>query len=185
MSKSDFDEFVKRQQAEQQEAAVTFDPKEQLDQWLGFLDALYKEITSYLRTYIESGAAQVEYRNITLNEDFIGAYAAQQMILKIGRSTVTFTPIGTGLIGAKGRVDVQGPAGKATLILVNKLATSARSLIRVTITKPGDPPPPLPSAEAIRQIEWAWKISTPPPDVNFIELTQETFFNMVLSVANG
>ena len=184
MSKSDFDEFVKRQQAEQQ-AAATFNPKEQLDEWLGYLDALYKEITSYLQTYIDSGAAQIDYRNVPLNEEFIGAYEARQMILKIGRSTVTFTPIGTMLIGMKGRVDVQGPSGRATLFLVNKKATSARSLIKVTISRPGNPPPPSPSAEAVQQIRWVWKIGTSPPEMKFIELTQEAFFEMILEVANA
>jgi hypothetical protein len=177
MSKSDFDAFVKRQQIEQQEAAqqeVVFDPKQQLSEWL-----------DYLRTYIDSGAAQIDYRDVRLNEEFSGPYMAKEMILKIGRPTVTFTPIGTMLIGMKGRVDVQGPAGRATLFLLNKLATSAQSLIRVTITRPGQSPPPPPSAEAIRQIEWVWKISTPPPEMKFIELTQEAFFEMVLEVANA
>jgi hypothetical protein len=188
MSKSDFDAFVKRQQIEQQEAAqqeVVFDPKQQLSEWLDYLDALYKQITTYLRTYIDSGAAQIDYRDVRLNEEFSGPYMAKEMILKIGRPTVTFTPIGTMLIGMKGRVDVQGPAGRATLFLLNKLATSAQSLIRVTITRPGQSPPPPPSAEAIRQIEWVWKISTPPPEMKFIELTQEAFFEMVLEVANA
>jgi hypothetical protein len=184
MSRSDFDEFVKRQQAEQQQAA-SFDPKEQLDQWFGYLDALYNEITSYLRTYIERGTAQIDYRNVSLNEEFLGVYETRQMILKIGRFTVTLTPIGTMLIGVKGRVDVQGPSGRATLFLVSKLATSARSLIHVTIRRPGDPPPSRSSPEPIRQIEWTWKIGTPPPEMKFIELTQEAFFDMILEVANA
>lgn len=180
MSKSDFDEFVKRQQTEQQELAG-FSPKQQLAEWLGYLDALYKQIAGYLQTYIASGGAQIECRDIPLNEEFIGAYTAQEMILKIGRSTVTFTPIGTMLIGTKGRVDVQGPVGTARLSLVNKQVTTARQLIRVTIGRPPAPPSP----EAIKQIEWAWKISTPPPEMKFIELTQETFFDMILAVANA
>ena len=181
MSKSEFDAFVKRQQAEQRAS----DPKQRLDEWFGYLDALYKDITSYLQTYIDSSAAQIEYRNVTLNEDFAGDYVARQMILKIGSATVTFTPVGTMLIGSKGRVDVQGPSGTARLVLVDKLATTARSLIRVTIRSADDPPLPPPSPEAITQVEWAWKIATPPPEMKFIELTQESFFNIILSVTNA
>ncbi len=184
MSKTDFDAFVKRQQSEQQKEE-SFDPKQQLDQWLGYLDALYEQMRGYLQTYIESGAAQIEYRDIPLNEEFIGAYTARKMLLNIGRSTVTFTPIGTMLIGTKGRVDVQGPIASARLSLVNKQVTTARQLVQVTIRRPGDPPPARPSLEAIKQIEWVWKISTPPPEMKFIELTQETFFEMILAVANA
>jgi hypothetical protein len=107
------------------------------------------------------------------------------MILKIGSATVTFTPIGTMLIGTKGRVDVQGPLGNARLSLVNKRVTSARQLVQVTVRRPGDPPPAPASPEAIRQIEWAWKVITPPPEIKFIELTDETFFDMILAVANA
>jgi hypothetical protein len=184
MSKSDFDDFVKRQQAQQQDEAAAFNPKQQLDEWLSYLDALYKEITVYLQDYTKSGAAQIEYRDIPLNEEFIGPYTARQMILKIGSATVTFTPIGTMLIGTKGRVDVQGPLGTKRLNLVNKWMTSGRQLVQVTVRRSGDPPPAPASPEAVRQIEWAWKINTPPPEMKFIDLTDEVFFDLILAVAN-
>jgi hypothetical protein len=188
MSKVDFDAFVKRQQAEQEKEAE-FDPKQQLREWLGYLNALYQQIAGYLQTYVENGTAKITRRDIQLNEDFIGAYTAPEMTLIIGRSTITFTPIGTMLIGTKGRVDVQGPLGTARLSLVNKKVNNARQLIQVqvTVVRPGvtPPAPALPSPEAIRQIEWTWKLSTPPPEMKFIELTQETFFDMVLAVANA
>lgn len=184
MSKSDFDEFVKRQQTKQQEEAI-FNPKQQLDEWLGYLEALYTQITAYLRTYIDNGAAQIDYRDIQLNEEFIGTYIAREMLLKVGQSTVTFKPIGTLLIGTKGRVDVQGPIGSARLSLVNKQVTSARQLIRVTIVRPGNPPPTQPPPEAIKKIEWAWKIMTLPPEIEFIALTEENFLDMILAVANA
>ncbi len=69
--------------------------------------------------YIRKGEIKSEYRDITLNEENIGSYIARQMILRIGRQQVTMTPIGTMLIGAKGRVDVVGSAGRTRLVLVN------------------------------------------------------------------
>lgn len=184
MSKADFDAFVKRQQAAEEKEAG-FDPKQQLRDWIDYLKALYEEIEGYLQTYVESGAAKITLRDIQLNEEFIGAYAAPELIVTIGRSTVTFTPIGTMLIGTKGRVDVQGPLGVARLALVNKAVTNARQLIQVTLRRADAPPPAPPAQQAIKQIEWTWKLSTPPPDMQFIELTQETFFDMILTVANG
>ena len=184
MSNSDFDAFVKRQQAKKHEEAA-FDPRKQLEEWLGHLDALYKQATKFLETYVQNGSAQIEYREIELNEEFSGPYSAREMLLKIGSSTITFTPIGTMLIGMKGRVDVQGPLGSARLNLVNKDVSYARQLVQVAVTIAGQPRSAPQPAAATRKIEWAWKIATPPPEMRFIDLTKETFFNMVLSVADA
>jgi hypothetical protein len=42
------------------------------------------------------------------------------MILGIGRQEITLTPVGTLLFGSKGRVDVEGPAGRTRLVLVDQ-----------------------------------------------------------------
>jgi hypothetical protein len=140
MPKTDFDEFVKRQQATTSDAA-SIDWDKQRDEWLGYLDMLYTQIESFLETYLSAGQARCEYSQITLNEENIGSYTAKQMVLKIGRQQVIFAPTGTLLIGMKGRVDVLDPAGGARLFLVNKKATSARSLIKVTVSAGRTPPP--------------------------------------------
>jgi len=186
VTKSDFDKFVKRQQSEQKKEA-SFEPRQQLEQWLNYLGILYDEIGAYLQTYIASEDARIEFRNKSLNEDFIGSYVAREMIIKIGHASVTFTPVGTMLVGAKGRVDVDGPAGTATLLLVDKLATTARSLISVGVAfmSADDPRRPSGPPEAITHVEWVWKIASPPPEIKFTDLTQEAFFDMVLEVANG
>lgn len=184
MSKADFDAFVKRQQVDEEEK-VGFDPAKELREWLEYLNALYEQIKGYLKTYVDNGTAKITLRDIRLNEEFSGGYTASELILTIGRSTVTFTPIGTMLIGSKGRVDAQGPLGKVRLALVNKAVTNARQLIQVTARVVGDPPPSPTPKRAKQHIEWAWKISTPPPEMEFIELTQSAFFNMILALANG
>jgi hypothetical protein len=184
MTKSEFDAFVQKQQAEADNVAG-FDPKQQLQEWLDYIDLLYKKINDYMDRYIAANTASITYNDITLTEDFSGSYSIRRMLLKIGRSTVTFTPIGTMLIGSKGRVDVQGPRGGARLILINKKVSHARQLISVRVSRPGDPPPRLPTVEDIREIEWEWKIITPSPEMGFVELTDETFFNMILTVANS
>ncbi|MGB6325131.1 MAG: hypothetical protein WBG11_04975, partial [Methylocella sp.] len=163
MPKTDFDEFVKRQQAEKKEAA-TINWDSERDKWLNYLNALYAQIESFLESYLSAGEAQCEYRDWPLNEENIGSYTARQMILKIGRQEVTFTPVGTLLIGMKGRVDVLGPAGNARLALLDKKATSARSLIKVTVNVVGkrkEPSPPMSPPQ--EPIEWVWKIVSRPP----------------------
>ena len=41
-------------------------------------------------------------------------------------------------------------------------------------------PPPSP-----KDIEWAWKIVSRPPAMQFIELNKETLFEMLMEVSNG
>jgi len=182
MAKTDFDEFVKRQQRlPSNEGQIDWAGRR--DEWLRSLDDLYAQIESFLEAYLASGQMRREFRQIQLNEESIGSYTAKEMVLKIGRQEVTFTPIGTVLFGMKGRVDVLGPAGGARLFLVNKKATSARSLVRVTVSIPGTTPPPV--RERTEPIEWVWKIGSPPPEMKFIDLTQQAFFEMILQVANA
>ena len=178
----EFDEFVKRQQeAAAGVASVDWDGERK--QWLDYLDKLYKRVESLLHKYISSGQIQLGYRTVELNEENIGSYAAKQMVLKIGPKSVVLEPIGTLLLGSKGRVDIVGPAGKAQLLLVDSKASGPSSLIHVTVGVDWK----LPSAptKSKREIEWEWKIVTRPPERTFIKITQQSLFQLIMEVANG
>ena len=178
----DFDEFVRRQQ-ESSAVAGAIDWDKERDQWLHYLDGLYSKIESFLSKYASSGQIKITYESVRLDEEHIGSYAARQMKLRIGRQEVVLLPIGTLLIGAKGRVDVVGPAGKAAILLVDKRASNPKSLIHVVVGV-GGKSPVLPN-EPQRKIEWEWKILSRPPERRFIEITQETIFQLIMEVANG
>jgi hypothetical protein len=178
---SDFDAFVQRQQ-ELQKQPEAFNPDRELRRWRQDLTTLYKKIEGYLKKYVDGGAAAISYAKVTLNEEFAGTYEVQKMRLSIGPSIVTFTPVGTMLIGARGRVDVQGPHGRGRLVLIGKDVTSAHQMIRVTVSETPRSPRPHPDPGSI---EWIWKISTLPPEMKFIDLTEDTFFDMILAIANG
>jgi len=180
MSRADFDEFVKRKHANETSEAK-FDPKEELAEWLAFLDQLYKTIESFLASYKASEMVRIEFRPISLNEEFSGPYEAKKMLLHIANAVVTFEPIGTMLIGSKGRVDVQGPRGTARLSLVDKNVSGARQLISVSINGES----PLSTKPKSSQIDWVWKIITPPPEIRFLDLTEDSFFDMILGVADA
>ena len=184
MNRKEFDRFVRRKQ-EEQVAAASFDDKQQLAEWYEYVDRLYGIINEYVQHYIDSGAMRIEYKIIQINEDFSGPYEMRSMLLHIGASVVVFEPIGTMLIGSKGRVDVHGPRGTARLSLINKKFEDARQMIQVRVLHPGqaaltaEPPPKL------EEIEWVWKIMAPAPLMKFITLTEDTFFDMILGVADA
>ncbi|HLW84319.1 MAG TPA: hypothetical protein VKR60_03835 [Candidatus Sulfotelmatobacter sp.] len=183
MASKDFDEFVKRQQGGASVAAVEINWEKERDEWLAHLDRLYSKIESFLKKYVSSGQIKYEYRPIDLNEENIGSYSAKQMVLRIGRQEVDLVPIGTLLIGSKGRVDVRGPGGRAQILLVDGKVSDPRSLIHVTVGVGGKLP--LPPGKRTREIDWEWKILTRPPERRFIEITQQTFFDLIMEVANG
>lgn len=184
MTRKEFDRFVQRKR-EEQAAIGSFDDRRELEDWYAYLDLLYININNYLKTYIENGAMHIEYRPIEINEEFSGPYEMRSMLLHIGVSVIVFKPIGTMLIGSKGRVDVHGPRGTARLGLVNKKFEDARQMIQIRVipagqqaTAPESPPQP-------EKIEWEWKIMAPAPTIKFITLTEETFFDMILSIADA
>jgi hypothetical protein len=178
--KSEFDAFVKRQQ--ESAASTGTDWSFELEDWLRHLGELYGKIEELLQDYIASGAIAASYREIPMNEESIGSYTARQMTLEIGPQEISLRPIGTLLIGTKGRVDVVGPSGRTRFLLVNneasrpnlRMATVGRG--QQNMPRPEDPP---------RPITWTWKIATSPPGIEYIELTQESLFRVLMEVANG
>jgi|SRR5580704_12515752 hypothetical protein len=177
----DFDAFVKRQQPTAAEPKP-IDWEKRRDEWLQHLEELYEQVESFLDEYLKSGNIKREYRETMLNEEYIGTYKAREMVLKIGRQEITLTPIGTLIIGARGRVDVVGPAGKTRFVLVN--SELSKPSITVTFRFAGEPNPPAPEAIA-KEIKWAWKIPTSPPTIRYTELTRDSLFEVLMEVTNG
>jgi hypothetical protein len=181
MGKKDFDEFIKKQRAKaSEEVDIDWDMKR--NEWLSYLDQLYKKILTMMKKYTESGDVSVEYRQKTINEEWIGEYKAKTMTFKFKGSEITFDPIGTILIGAKGRVDLKGSAGTVKFVLVNKQSVGVRQKIAVNIS---DESKAAKKEQKAEKIEWDWKIATPPPRIEYIELNEESFFDALMEVING
>jgi hypothetical protein len=176
-----FDEFVKSQQ---EPAHPEIDWNKKRDEWLERLDELYGRIHEFLTRYVDEGQIQIESQPIDLYEENIGAYSAKQLTVKIGRKRVLFRPVGTLLIGSKGRVDVIGPRGTSVpMLLIDSKARKASDLIRVQVGVDGKLPE-VPK-RGPGEVSWEWKMITRPPERRFIELNPETFYEMILEVANG
>ena len=178
----EFEQFVKRQKS----SAVAEPPmdwdKERRD-WIAHLNSLYEKVESFLRKYKNEGSIGIEYRETELFEENLGTYTVRRMIIQIGRQAISLTPVGTLLIGSKGRVDVEGPYGKAALVLVDKDAVSPRPRVRVRIIDTKEKVQP--EVEKETKIEWVWKIATWPPAIQYIDLNTESFFQLIMEVSNA
>jgi len=177
MTNKAFDDFVAKQTSETQRSQL--DWSKERDEWLRYLEKFYKKVESFLHDYLSKGQIKIDYVTKKISEEYIGVYEVKSAIIQLGRNQIRLDPIGTNLIGAKGRVDMIGPNGEVKFLLVRRHAPPPK----VSILPPGMQRAPEP--EEPTRIEWSWKIATSPPPIKYIELQQESFFDALMEVANG
>ncbi|NLF24099.1 MAG: hypothetical protein GX589_00365 [Deltaproteobacteria bacterium] len=177
-SESKFDEFVNSQKQNSRPDSVA-----RLEQWRQDLKGLYEQVQGFLKKYVDKEQITCSFKEIEINEEYLGAYKIKSLSIQIGPKTITLTPIGAGVIGARGRVDLAGPAGKARLVLVGKEATGPNTgEQRIVDCKPKD----LDYVASQKEPEqWAWKFATHPPRIEYLELNAKSLYQAIMEVANG
>jgi hypothetical protein len=184
MASKSFDEFVRQEQeAVKVSREKPVDWQAEKNAWLHHLELLYAEVIGYLKPYEGSGVT-VAPRPIELSEDYIGRYSADALDITIGSKTITLEPVGTLLVGSKGRVEVIGPLARAQLLLLDSRVKSVSQLIHVSFSVGNGPPSPLPH-EPPPDIGWVWRIVTRPPRREILELNKESFLNLLMEISNG
>ena len=181
MSKKDFDNFINKQ-AELKAAEKPINWNVQRDEWLEYLSQFYNKIEKFLAEYLTAGKVVYNYSEIKMFEEYIGSYSAWVLNIELGSHKVKLEPIGTNLIGGtKGRVDLIGANGKIKFVLVNKNSSGPK--IKVDIWIEGEKSPEKKDKPMV--IEWNWKISTPPPRIQYINFEQDTFLEAIMEVVGG
>ena len=130
-----FDDFVDRQN-KIAEAEQSVDWTKELDEWRDYLRQFKDCIVEFLQEHIEQDKVQLEYKAKYITEENIGSYEVHTITIVIGKTKIELEPIGTLLIGAKGRVDMKGPKGSVKIVLVPKDAKAAR--IRAQVLSHGE-----------------------------------------------
>ena len=93
------------------------------ERWLAELS----ELNNFVRnTLISVGVPEEDIRSfdVAIQEDRLGRYQARGLVVRIGDAEVRFTPVGSMLIGACGRVDVSSSSGRGRTV---KLVADAPS----------------------------------------------------------
>ena len=176
-----FDDFVNRQNQIARDTEQSVDWAKELEEWLAYLKQLKEFIVDFLEEHIKKDNVRLQYKNKRIIEENIGVYEAEVITIMIGNTKVELEPIGTLLIGAKGRVDMKGPKGTAKIVLVPRDAKGIS--IRVQVLSDGEKGKE--QEKDKKEIEWAWKLSTPPPSIKYTELTKESFHTAIMEVVNG
>jgi hypothetical protein len=184
MQSQDFTDFVVSQQADPPESpsAAKARSNKLREEWLQSLDDLYRRILTYLDEFLKQELISYSYKPITLHETRLGRYKAKRMEIAIGKQLVTVEPIGTMLIGSRGRVDVRGAAGQRQLLYVKKDASSAMDLITVSATI-GKAAPSSPKKK--EPVSYAWKIVSRDRQATFVDLGKDSFYGLLMEVAGG
>lgn len=173
-----FDDFIRKQVRSSTGEGTSLDLAKEKETWLTKIDKLYELVHQSLRNYIDDGSINVEVTDFPLHEQLLGSYTAKAARIMVGRQVVTLKPVGTFLIGARGRVDMTGPRGITKFVIVPPNAQ--RVQVTITEVKPGDRPKP---AEPTAPPEtWVWKIATPPPRITYTELNAESFRSALMGV---
>jgi hypothetical protein len=85
------------------------------DTWINAVKALYSTIVD---DYLKSAKDDVEITQSdkVMTENYIGEYHVPELVLRVGDEQVVFSPKGTIVFGAQGRIDVQGDRGEAAIV---------------------------------------------------------------------
>ena len=178
MAEQDFREFVERKIKEAQPAEAIDWARRRAD-WLGSLEKLYGDMGKSLEPFGQK--IRIEHAPIQLKEDYLGTYATEKLTFTIGHDKIEAKPIGTLLIGAKGRVDLSGPRKTLRIVLLGKdgpaltiqtenggmTEESSRFMVQGEMKDAG------------------WYIATTPPDTTVVPFNRESFLDAIMEVSGG
>ncbi|MGB3836254.1 hypothetical protein [Castellaniella sp.] len=179
-----FDEFIKSQAKNtEKNSTAQITPEQEKKLWLEKLAELHNLVDESLNAYVKSGDVKITRVPVVLHEEQLGLYEANQLEILLGRQLIRLKPIGTFLIGARGRVDMTGPRGIVRFVIVPPALE--KPSFRVTVSIGGKENTPTPEPKYVPPEEWVWKISTLPPRIMYLELTSESFREALIEVVNG
>lgn len=183
MSKKEFDSFLKREN-DNKRSSVDWEAEKK--KWIENLDILFNDIKSWLKEYVDSQKIIVKLNNIDIFEEALGSYSVQEMTIIVGNKTAKLTPIGTILIGTKGRVDLTGKMGSVRFILAPMDAKGPK----IEITEFTSQEEMIKHTEEQKNkkkslINLVWKITSNPPKIKYSDLNQDSFLQCLMEVING
>lgn len=84
--------------------------------WLGKINEFYSDIEKWCKEI----NVKVDKFDIVINEKNIGSYTTKKMVLFVGEKNFLFVPVGTIIIGGRGRIDIIYGSSRKKLILFAK-----------------------------------------------------------------
>ncbi len=113
MTQNQLQDFFREKKQKASPAGIDWATKR--DAWIKAVKDLYRTITD---DFLKAAKAEVEitYPDKVVTEPSIGEYHIPELSLRVGDEVVLFSPKGTNIVGANGRIDVYGDRGEATIV---------------------------------------------------------------------
>jgi hypothetical protein len=176
MGKKEFEALLSKHETIKSESQIDWNI--QKEEWLGFLQSFYVSVEKWLKPYVDQDKLQFNYVNINLTEENIGTYDVKSMHILFSEQLIKLEPIGTLLIGTKGRIDMEGARGSVQFILVDKESKG----VKVNVYMGGIPQ----TKEEPKEPDWTWKIVLRESRrIAYDEFSEDNFFNALMEVING
>jgi len=181
MGKKEFEEYIKTQSDE-----ISFDKDKELAEWRKYLAGLYDLIEGWMSDYISKKLVKLIKKQIKIYEEFSGEYDIDALELSFNGKTISFEPIATMLVGAKGRVDMIGKNGKVALVLVDKNLDAPNIKVNIfTSEKERKEYEKNEKEKKNEKIIWEWKILFNNDHIRYIKLEENNFFDILMGLTNG
>lgn len=183
-NKRQFDAFLKKEE-EKKKPQINWDARK--EEWIGFIDKLYADIELWLNDYIITHQIKLEFNEFDIYEEAIGRYTVRELKIYIGSHTAKLTPIGTVLIGTRGRVDLTGKFGTIKFILADKDSTKPNISVNLVLESEEEENRYQEERKELAQkkVELVWKISSNPPSIRYTDLNEDTLYDSLIKVING
>jgi hypothetical protein len=182
MGKEKFEEFIK--QSDTQNEQINWEEKKQW--FIKQVDEFYNIIDEYLEPYKDK--IEIKDCEITIYEEKLGSYEIKKRSLNIKNNIVEFIPVGAILIGAWGRIDMEGPNGKVKFVLVPEFSKAPKietAILSTDEDRKKWEEKQRREAEMIKNAKKVWKIATQPPSIEYLDLDENRFFDKLMEVING
>lgn len=178
MGRKAFEELLKSHNGPDDQGNERIDWDKQRDEWLGYIAQFYDTLEQWFKPYKDNNSLDYQYKVIELTEDNIGSYQTQQMLVQFAQQNLKITPVGTLLIGTKGRIDMEGARGRIQFVLADKnshgpgVMTSYSGALSEETKK--------------AEKEWGWKIVLKVSNrISFAEFDEDNFFDALMEVVNA
>ncbi len=106
----------KAHSAQDETALTPMDWQDRKKKWLKRIDDLYGQVRNWLESLEKETILNFIDSEMTLNEPPLGIYKVKVLTIVIGNQRISFIPKGTLIVGAEGRIDIQGHKGIRTII---------------------------------------------------------------------